>query len=190
MRTVEFEDYYEALELSPNANSETVERMFRFFATRFHPDAGEMGDREKFSRLVKAYETLKDPQLRAAYDVEYQNHKTLVSQLVEHAGETQSDTVDRRCLLSLFYAKRRQDYNNPAVGMPTLENAMNCPPEVLQFHVWYFREKGWIRREDNGGFAITAEGVDQIEQSEQKTTAAAPMPEERRIGHRRVALHT
>lgn len=187
MSNKDFEDYYETLELSPNANSDTVERVFRYFATRFHPDAGEMGDREKFSRLVKAYETLKDPELRAAYDVKYQQHQTLVTQLVENAGETQNDTIDRRCLLSLFYAKRRQDLNNPAVGMPTLENAMNCPPEVLQFHVWYFREKGWIRREESGGFAITAEGVDQIERDEPK--AAATVPEERRINHRRVALH-
>jgi curved DNA-binding protein CbpA len=160
--------------------------MFRFFATRFHPDAGDMGDKEKFSTLVRAYETLKNPELRAAYDVEYQKHQTLVTQLIDHACETQGDTIDRRCLLSLFYAKRRQDMNNPMVGLTTIENAMNCPPEVLQFHVWYFREKGWIRREENGGFAITAEGVDQIEKTENKPT---PMPEGRRIGHRRVALH-
>ncbi len=182
----EFQDYYEALEISPNANSETIERVFRYFATRFHPDAGEMGDKEKFSLLVKAYETLKDPELRAAYDVEHQKHQTLVTELIDHANETQNDTVDRRMLLSLFYAKRRQDINNPTVGITTVENAMNCPAEVLQFHVWYFREKGWIRREDNGGFAITAEGVDQIERADQK---AQTLPEERRIGHRHVAIH-
>ena len=33
-----FIDYYEILEISPNANSETIERIFRHLAMRFHPD--------------------------------------------------------------------------------------------------------------------------------------------------------
>lgn len=169
--TEEFEDYYEVLELSPNANSDTVERVFRYFATRYHPDAGETGDNAKFARAVRAYETLKDPRSRAAYDVEYQKHQQLVAQLVEDASETSRDSADRRSLLSLFYAKRRRNMKNPGVGMGAVEHAMSCPPEVLQFHVWYFREKGWLQREESGGFSITAEGVDQIEKAEQR---AAP----------------
>ena len=43
---------------------------------------------------------------------------------------------------------------------------MGIPQEVLDFHLWYFREKGWIKREEDGGFAITAEGVDKVEASE------------------------
>ncbi len=171
MATEEFKDYYEALELSPNANSETVERVFRYFATRYHPDAGETGNKERFSLLVKAHETLKDPELRTAYDVEYQKHQQLVSKLVEDAGEISRDSADRLSLLSLFYAKRRRDMKNPGVGLCTVEHAVSCPPEVLQFHIWYFREKGWLQREESGGFSITAEGVDQIEKTEQKTAS-------------------
>ena len=39
-----FADYYEILEISPNANSETIERIFRHLAQRYHPDNQDTGD--------------------------------------------------------------------------------------------------------------------------------------------------
>ena len=65
----DFVDYYELLELSPNANLETIERVFRYFATKWHPDAG--GDKDKFSTLMQAFEILKNPETRAKYDTLY-----------------------------------------------------------------------------------------------------------------------
>jgi hypothetical protein len=38
-----------------------------------------------------------------------------------------------------------------------------CPAEHLQFHIWYLKEKGWIRRTENGMLAITIEGVDRAD---------------------------
>jgi hypothetical protein len=32
----------------------------------------------------------------------------------------------------------------------------------MAFHVWYLREQGLIRRDEDGGFAITAAGVDRV----------------------------
>ena len=43
----DFIDFYETLEVSPNANSETIERMFRYQARRFHPDNKASGDRAR-----------------------------------------------------------------------------------------------------------------------------------------------
>lgn len=40
--------------------------MFRFLATKMHPDAG--GDKEKFSRLVKAFEIIRDPSTAEGVD--------------------------------------------------------------------------------------------------------------------------
>lgn len=162
--TGEFVDYYELLELSPHANLETIERVFRYFATKWHPDVG--GDKNKFTQLIQAFETLKDPAARAAYDARYQQEQQQVADLMEDATKAGGDTVDRHKLLCIFYARRRQDPTRPALGMPTVERLMNCPAEILEFHLWYFREKEWIKRADNGGFAITAEGVDRIESSE------------------------
>jgi curved DNA-binding protein CbpA len=38
-----FTDHYEVLEISPNANSETIERIFRYLASRYHPDNQDTG---------------------------------------------------------------------------------------------------------------------------------------------------
>ena len=42
---------------------------------------------------------------------------------------------------------------------------MGIPVEVLDFHVWFFREKGWIQREEGGAISITADGVEKLEAS-------------------------
>ena len=157
-------DYYELMELSPSANQETIEKMFRYLAIRWHPDAG--GDKAKFNLLMKAFETLRDPATRTAYDVKLQQQCQEGSELVSHAQKAGPDTVDRHKLLCLFYARRRQEPRKPALGIVTVETLMKCPAEVLEFHLWYFREKAWIKRADNGGFEITAEGVDQVESRE------------------------
>lgn len=164
--TDQFVDYYELLELSPNANLETIERVFRYFATKWHPDAG--GDKERFTLLIQAFEMLRDPESRAAYDALYQQRQQQAANLVENARKAGVDTVDRHKLLGIFYAKRRQDYRKPALGISTIERAMHCPAEVLEFHLWYFKEKGWIKREETGGFSITSDGVDRMESTEVK----------------------
>ena len=63
-------DYYEVLQLSPHADPDTVHRVFRVLAQRFHPDNAETGDESTFKTLVKAYEILRDPSRRAAYDAQ------------------------------------------------------------------------------------------------------------------------
>ena len=61
-------DHYEFLQINPKAQSETIQRVYRFLAARYHPDNPETGDPEKFLRLNDAYEVLSDPELRARYD--------------------------------------------------------------------------------------------------------------------------
>lgn len=161
-----FVDYYELLELSPNANLETIERVFRYFATKWHPDAG--GDKTRFTQLIQAFETFRDPAARAAYDARYQQRQQQAANLIDNARKAGVDTVDRHKLLCIFYAKRRQDSKRPALGISTIERLMNCPAEILEFHLWYFREKGWVKREESGGLSITADGVDRIESTEVK----------------------
>jgi hypothetical protein len=39
--------------------------------------------------------------------------------------------------------------------------------EHLEFHLWYLKEKGWIRTLDNGQLAITVEGVDRVATEQQ-----------------------
>ena len=170
MRNDEFVDFYEIMEVSPNANSETIERIFRYLGQRFHPDNSETGHEERFRVLLEAYSTLREPQQRAAYDAQYRHHQESKAQVVSGSASVSDDSVDRHRLLSLFYGQRRRNMQQPGVGISTLEQIMGCPGEVLQFHLWYFREKQWIKREESGLFAITADGIDRIESSGQRIT--------------------
>lgn len=169
----QFVDYYEVLEVSPNANSETIERLFRHFAKHLHPDVAHSGDIHKFTQLVEAYEVLKDPKSRAAYDAQRERHVRQNSALVEDAQCVDSDSVQRHKILSLLYAKRRQDMKAPGIASSTLERLVECPEEVMNFHLWYFRENEWIQREESGVLSITAKGVDKIEAiAERQATSA------------------
>jgi DnaJ domain len=66
-------DCYEAMQLSPNADAETIARVYRLLAARYHPDNRETGDSEKFIRLSQAYQILSDPQKRARYDAGFRS---------------------------------------------------------------------------------------------------------------------
>jgi curved DNA-binding protein CbpA len=157
-----FTDYYEILEISPNANSETIERIFRHLAIRYHPDNPNTGDRTRFDEIVEAHDTLKDPVKRAQYDIQHKNHSASRWELAEEASniKTERDVVVQDKLLSILYVKRRQDMNEPGIGEYEVERQSGCPREHLQFHLWYLKAKGWIAKMEDGMFAITVEGVD------------------------------
>jgi len=158
-----FTDHYEILEISPNANSDTIERIFRYLALRYHPDNQTTGDLSRFSEIVEAHDTLKDPVKRAEYDIQHKNHSGDRWKLAEEASNTKGikqDVVIQDKLLSILYVKRRQNISDPGIGDYELERLSGCPREHLEFHVWYLKAKGWIGRLENGMLAITVEGVD------------------------------
>ncbi|SIT54066.1 Heat shock protein DnaJ domain-containing protein [Mesorhizobium prunaredense] len=169
-----FIDYYELLEISPNANSETIERVFRYFAMRYHPDNQDTGDASRFSEIAEAHNTLKDPVKRVQYDIQYKDHLKLRHELIEEVSNTKGierDGVIQAKLLSLLYVKRRQDVNNPGIGDEELERMSGCPREHLEFHLWYLKAKGWIGRVENGMFAITVEGIDRANAEHRRDTS-------------------
>lgn len=67
-----FIDYYEILQLSPRADQETIERIYRLLAKRYHPDNRQTGNAERFDELTKAYRVLSNPEKRAGYDAKYE----------------------------------------------------------------------------------------------------------------------
>ncbi|MEW6440378.1 MAG: J domain-containing protein [bacterium] len=162
-----FQDYYELLQVSPNADPETIHRVFRHLAKKYHPDSAGTGDAEQFNLLLNAYRTLTDPEARAGYDLKYQLHWDRKWQLQTEASDSrgfENDEVLREQLLSLFYVQRRRNLRSPGIGEAELSRLIRCPIDLLEFHVWYMREKGWILRTETGLFAITALGVDRVEQ--------------------------
>ena len=175
MEASTFTDYYEILEISPNANSETIDRIFRYLARRYHPDNQDTGDRLRFDEILQAHHALKDPIKRVEYDLRHKNHSGVRWKLAEEASDNKGikrdgDIQDK--LLSILYVKRRQDTNEPGVGNVDLERLSGCPREHLEFHLWYLKEKGWIRRLENGLLAITVEGVDRAHSEHHRGTTS------------------
>ncbi len=72
---MEFKDYYARLGLERTATQEQIKRAYRKLARKFHPDVSKEPDAEaKFKEVAEAYEALKDPGKRAAYDQVRQGH--------------------------------------------------------------------------------------------------------------------
>ena len=163
-----FVDYYELLQLSPNADTETIERIFRHLAKKFHPDHTESPDTDRFSQIVEAHRTLADPEIRAGYDVRYQeywNQKWGLAAEASCQSAFGDDQVTRERLLSLLYVQRRRNMNHPGMGELEIARLLGSPPELVDFHLWYLKGKGWVERLESGYFAVSAPGVDQVEQS-------------------------
>tara|TARA_B100001248_G_scaffold106401_2_gene79342 strand:- start:6523 stop:7668 length:1146 start_codon:yes stop_codon:yes gene_type:complete len=63
-------DYYDVLGVQKNASDAEIKKAFRNLAKENHPDSnrGDEGAETRFKEINEAYENLKDPQTRAAYD--------------------------------------------------------------------------------------------------------------------------
>ncbi|MGA7828642.1 MAG: DnaJ domain-containing protein [Geobacteraceae bacterium] len=164
----DFVDYYELLQLSPNADTDTVDRIFRHLAKKTHPDSTEFPDNDRFQQIVEAHKTLADPETRAGYDAKYQDywkHKWKIASEASGGSAFDNDIKTREKLLSLLYVQRRRDMKNPGLGELSVAKLLLTPPELLEFHLWYLKAQGWVERLDSGVFAITAQGVDQVEKN-------------------------
>jgi curved DNA-binding protein len=66
---MEFKDYYDTLGIDRDATQDEIKRAYRKLARKYHPDVSKEADAEaQFKQVGEAYEVLKDPEKRAAYD--------------------------------------------------------------------------------------------------------------------------
>ena len=66
---MQFKDYYARLGVEKTATPEDIKRAYRKLARKYHPDVSKEADAEaQFKEVAEAYEALKDPERRAAYD--------------------------------------------------------------------------------------------------------------------------
>ena len=66
---MKFKDYYATLEVPRDADAETLKKSYRRLARKYHPDVSREPEAEgRFKEIAEAYETLRDPGKRAAYD--------------------------------------------------------------------------------------------------------------------------
>src|SRR5580658_890316 len=139
-------DYYEILQISPNADQETVRRVYRIQAQRFHPDNLETGNAEKFRLLADAYEVLSDPRSRAAYDAEHRRGRGQAAQeefVVPPESDPQDEEQRREQILRLLYRKRQAHPDQPSMGLRELESHLGTPKQRLEFSLWYLKERGY-----------------------------------------------
>lgn len=160
-------DYYELLQISPNAEPETIHRVYRLLAQRYHPDNLQSGDEGRFRELVQAYELLTDPERRAQYNVAYNEAKKTRWQPVA-AREQASNPIEveqmvRLTVLEVLYERRRAEPARAGVFVLDLEQLTGHAREHLEFTLWYLIKKDFVMREDNSKLSITAEGVDYLE---------------------------
>ena len=135
--TAGFRDYYETLQLNPNADEETINRVFRILVKRYHPDNRDSGNTKKFNEVMDAYRFLSDPEKRAAYDVRYDQNRATVLKLFDEASATDSFESDRRIsegILSLLYVSRRRDPDRGGVGVIQMERLLGWASQQT-FHL-------------------------------------------------------
>jgi curved DNA-binding protein CbpA len=159
-------DYYDILQISPNAEPDTIHRVYRFLAVRLHPDNRETGDAEKFFLVQQAYDVLSNPARRAEYDAACKKEAPQpvpLSTTIDFMDSMEGELNRRLAVLALLYIQRRTNPYTPEVSFLDIERRMGFPRDYLEFTAWYLRNKGYITRADNSDFTLTAEGVDFVE---------------------------
>jgi hypothetical protein len=159
-------DYYEVLQVSQNAEPETVHRVYRIMAARFHPDNPQTGDSERFLLLNEAYEVLSDPDKRATYDAARRVGECQplpAFELKEFVDGIEGEQNRRLGVLCLLYNRRRADMEHPGLSLLDLERLMSFPREYISFAVWYLRDRGFVQMGDNSDYVLTASGADHVE---------------------------
>ena len=160
-------DHYELLQISQNAEPDTIHRVYRLLAQRYHPDNQHTGNETRFRQLVEAYAVLADPERRAQYDVLYNEvRKTRWQPALAPdrvSGPIEIEQMVRLTVLEVLYHRRRADPSHAGVFILDLEGVTGHAREHLEFTVWYLAKKNLVSREDNSKLAITAEGIDVVE---------------------------
>jgi curved DNA-binding protein CbpA len=188
-------DYYEFLQISPNAEPSTIHRIYKFLAARFHPDNPESGDAEKFALLKQAYDVLSDAARRSQYDAEREKEAVEaipIPDTMDFLDSIDGELNRRLAVLAVLYKRRRTNAHKPEVSLGEIESLMNFPRDYLDFTVWYLMKKGYITRADNSALTLTAEGVDFVEEqranmpnlSKLLTSGAGPSISDRRRSSR------
>jgi hypothetical protein len=159
-------DHYEILRVDPQADEETIERVYKTLARRFHPDTPSTGDPETFLRIRKAWETLSDPARRAKYNVLLAAHRNSVRFRLrgrEFFDGVRGEQNRRLAALCLLYRQRIGAHESPGLTLLDLERLTGLTREELASGLWYLCKKKWVKFGEFTEYSITAGGVDIVE---------------------------
>ena len=173
MSESEFVDFYELLQVSPSAEPETLHRVYRLLAQRWHPDNPRTGNITQFRAIHEAYLVLSDPEKRAQYDIASDEKRharwRVVSSEARPGSNFDMEQLIRLTVLEVLYAHRRAEPNNPGIFILDLEGLVGHAREHLEFTMWYLVQKRYVQRLENSRLAISVEGVDYLEANFQES---------------------
>ncbi len=159
-------DHYEILRVGQHADEDTIERVYRTLADRFHPDNPLTGDAETFRRLKEAYETLSNHDNRAKYNVlrQYSRRSAPFGLRGREFFDGVRGGQNRRlALLCLLYRQRTISHEFPGLTVLDLEQLTGCTREEVTAALWYLCAKHWASLGEFTSYSITAAGFDFVE---------------------------
>lgn len=162
-------DYYDVLQVSASAETETINRVFRLLAQRFHPDNQQTGNEDRFRIILEAHTVLSNPEKRAQYDAVHEQRRQDRWRLVATGAEVENDfemeQAVRLTLLEALYTKRRVEPTNPGIFYRELEGLIGRPREHLEFTIWYLSQKNFVTLDDKSCLLLTVDGAEYLENS-------------------------
>jgi len=138
-------DYYELLQISPNADSETIHRVYRFLATRLHPDNNETGQEERFRLLKTAYDVLADPRRRKEYDMDRARTQVPPEPLaatIDFMDANEGEMNRRLAVLAVLYHRRRTNPIFPDVPLSEIEERMGSHASIWTLRCGICKRRG------------------------------------------------
>ncbi len=167
--TQEFIDYYEVLQVNPGCDAKILEKAYHHFALKYHPDHTGDADVSKFQEVTEAYNVLRNPEKRAAYNETYaklRGDSWFQIPGAEEAGVEEksalADAEAHRKILMHLYKRRREQADQPGVVAYYVQQMLDCSDETFEFHVWYLKSKGLISMTEQAELSITIDGVDHV----------------------------
>jgi curved DNA-binding protein CbpA len=161
-------DYYEVLQVSDAAEPETINRVYRIFAQRYHPDNQDTGNETRFREITEAYQILSNPEKRAQYDATNEKRRRdrwrVVSEGATSENNFELEQAVRLTVLEALYTQRRIEPSNPGIYLRELERMVGRPREHLEFTIWFLNQKKLISSDDSRMY-LTADGAEYLEES-------------------------
>ena len=161
-------DLYEVLQVSDTAEPETISRVYRIFAQRYHPDNQETGNEARFREIKEAYHVLSNPEKRAQYDAKSQKQRKdrwrVVAEGPASENNFELEQAVRLTVLECLYTKRRVEPATPGIYLRELERMIGRPREHLEFTLWFLNQKKLINTDDSRMY-LTAEGAEYLEEA-------------------------